>query len=324
MWMTLHGAMASANNAHTLRTLDVEEIFVTHAKRLRDLIAAPQMLIAPGAYDGLTARLIAQAQFSCVYMTGAGTSCAYGYPDYGLLTMSEMVDNAGRIADAADVPVIADADNGYGNELNVYRTIRAYEKAGIAGVHLEDQVLPKRCGHLDDKELISEADYLAKIRAAADARRDQNFVIIARTDSRATLGLQAAADRCNAALEAGADVAFLEAPQTMEEVAAVPSMVCGPCLMNVVRNGKTPEVTFTQAASMGYALAIVPGLLFIQTMGACQQALAQMRAEDKHPQPLADLSPAQAFAIAGADAWEPRRHIYKTSPASAAPAQAAE
>lgn len=294
---------------------------MTHAKRLRDLIADPQMLIAPGAYDGLTARLIAQAEFSCVYMTGAGTSCAYGYPDYGLLTMSEMVDNAGRIADTADMPVIADADNGYGNELNVYRTIRSFEKAGIAGVHLEDQVLPKRCGHLDDKELVSEADYLAKIRAAADARRDDDFVIIARTDSRATLGLQAAADRCNAALEAGADVAFLEAPQTLEEVAAVPSMVSGPCLLNVVHNGKTPEVTFTQAASMGYALAIVPGLLFIQTMGACQQALAQLRAEDKHPMPMADFSPAEAFAIAGAGEWEPRRSIYRTPEADA---QAAE
>lgn len=286
---------------------------MTHAQRLRELIAAPQMLVAPGAYDGLTARLIAQAEFSCVYMTGAGTSCAHGLPDYGLLTMSEMVDNAGRIADAADLPVIADADNGYGNELNVYRTIRAYEKAGIAGVHLEDQVLPKRCGHLDDKELVSEADYLAKIRAAADARRDDNFVIIARTDARASMGLQAAADRCNAALEAGADVAFLEAPQTLEEVAAVPSLVSGPCLLNVVWNGKTPEVTFTQAAAMGYALAIVPGLLFIQTMGACQQALAQMRVLDKHPEPLVDLSPAEAFAIAGADEWEPRRTIYQAS-----------
>ena len=294
---------------------------MTHAKRLRELIAAPQMLIAPGAYDGLTARLIAQAEYSCVYMTGAGTSCAYGYPDYGLLTMSEMVDNAGRIADASNRPVIADADNGYGNELNVYRTIQAFEKAGIAGVHLEDQVLPKRCGHLDNKELVSEADYLAKIRAAADARRDEDFVIIARTDSRATLGLQAAADRCNAALEAGADVAFLEAPQTLEEVAAVPSMVSGPCLMNVVRNGKTPEVSFSQADSMGYALAIVPGLLFIQTMGACQQALAQMRAEGKHPEPMADLSPAEAFAIAGADKWEPRRSIYRETEADA---QAAE
>ena len=132
---------------------------------LKTLMDQQGMVIAPGAYDGLTARLVAQAGFGCVYMTGAGTSMSHGYPDYGLLSVSEMVDNAGRMADAVDVPVISDADNGYGNELNVFRTIRAFEKAGVAGVHLEDQVLPKRCGHLDDKVLIPLEDYEAKIRA---------------------------------------------------------------------------------------------------------------------------------------------------------------
>jgi len=148
------------------------------------------MVVALGAYDGLTARLISQADFAAVYMTGGGRSSGFGYPDYGLLTMSEMVENAGRIVDAVDLPVISDADNGYGNELNTYRTIRAFEKAGVAGVHIEDQAFPKKCGHLDDKELIPLEDYVAKIRAAADARQSDDFVIIARTDARASLGFE--------------------------------------------------------------------------------------------------------------------------------------
>ena len=291
---------------------------MSKGKQLRNLMARDGMVLAPGAYDGLTAKLIKQADFSSVYMTGGGTSSGFGYPDYGLLTMSEMVENAGRIADAVDLPVIADADNGYGNELNVFRTVRSFEKAGVAGVHIEDQVFPKRCGHLDDKELVSLDDYLAKIRSAADARRDDDFVIIARTDSRASLGFEEAVRRCNAALEVGADVAFLEAPQTIEEVTAAPKQIFGPCLLNIVRGGKTPEVTFTQAKNMGYGIAIVPGLLLIQVIGACEQALKEMKAEDRHPVPLADLSPAGAFARVGANEWDPRREKYRDAPAEAA------
>lgn len=269
------------------------------------------MVVAPGAYDGLTARLISQADFAAVYMTGGGTSSGFGYPDYGLLTMSEMVENAGRIVDAVDLPVISDADNGYGNELNTYRTIRAFEKAGVAGVHIEDQAFPKKCGHLDDKELIPLEDYVAKIRAAADARRSEDFVIIARTDARASLGFEEGVRRCNAALEAGADVAFLEAMQTVDELKAAPKEIHGLCLLNVVRGGKTPEVSFAEAEEMGYKIAIVPGLLLIQAIGACDQALADMKAEGRHPKPLADLSPADAFARVGAAEWDPRRDQYR-------------
>ena len=269
------------------------------------------MVVAPGAYDGLTARLISQADFAAVYMTGGGTSSGFGYPDYGLLTMSEMVENAGRIVDAVELPVISDADNGYGNELNTYRTIRAFEKAGVAGVHIEDQAFPKKCGHLDDKELIPLEDYVAKIRAAADARRSDDFVIIARTDARASLGFEEGVRRCNAALEAGADVAFLEAMQTVDELKAGPKEIHGPCLLNVVRGGKTPDVSFAEAEEMGYKIAIVPGLLLIQAIGACDQALADMKAEGRHPKPLADLSPADAFARVGAAEWDPRREQYR-------------
>lgn len=269
------------------------------------------MVVAPGAYDGLTARLISQADFAAVYMTGGGTSSGFGYPDYGLLTMSEMVENAGRIVDAVDLPVISDADNGYGNELNTYRTIRAFEKAGVAGVHIEDQAFPKKCGHLDDKELVPLEDYVAKIRAAADARRSEDFVIIARTDARASLGFEEGVRRCNAALEAGADVAFLEAMQTVDELKAAPKEIHGLCLLNVVRGGKTPDVSFAEAEEMGYKIAIVPGLLLIQAIGACDQALADMKAEGRHPKPLADLSPADAFARVGAAEWDPRRDQYR-------------
>ncbi len=291
---------------------------MSQGKRLKALMESDGMVIAPGAYDGMTAKLIRHADFSSVYMTGGGTSSGFGYPDYGLLTMTEMVQNAGRIADTVDLPVISDADNGYGNELNTFRTIRAFEKAGVAGVHIEDQAFPKRCGHLEDKELISLDDYLAKIRAADDARRDKDFVIIARTDSRASLGFEEAVRRCNAALQAGADVAFLEAPQTIEEVRAVPREVTGPCLLNVVRGGKTPDVDFAEAKEMGYRIAIVPGLLLIQVIGACDMALTAMKAENRHPVPIADLSPAEAFARVGASEWDPRREQYRDAPPQAA------
>src|ERR1700681_1416257 len=168
---------------------------MTQASRFRALLHQERMVVAPGAYDCITAKLIEQAGFSAVYMTGAGTAATLGYPDYGLLTMSEMADNAGRLDAAVEVPVIADADTGYGNELNVTRTVREYEKRGIAGIHIEDQGFPKKCGHLDDKEIVPREQYLAKVRAAAAARRDPDFLVIARTDSRAVGGLDEAGAR---------------------------------------------------------------------------------------------------------------------------------
>src|SRR3954466_2224632 len=218
----------------------VSEDSMTQAARFRELLQRDGMVVAPGAYDCITARLIERAGFDAVYMTGAGTAATLGYPDFGLVTMSEMVANAPRIAAAVELPVIADADTGYGNELNVVRTVREYETAGVAGIHIEDQGFPKKCGHLEEKEIVPGEDWLAKIRAAASARRSPDFLIIARTDSRAVAGFDEAVARANAALGAGADMAFVEAPQTLEEVAAVPRLVKGPCLLNVVRGGKTP------------------------------------------------------------------------------------
>ena len=284
---------------------------MTQAGKLRALLRAPEMVVAPGAYDGLTAMLVAQAGYPAVYMTGAGTSVSAGYPDFGLLTGTEMAANAARMARAVEVPVVADADTGYGNELNVVRTVQEYERAGVAGLHIEDQVSPKRCGHLDDKEIVPREDWLAKIRAALAVRRDAEFLVIARTDSRAVAGFEEAVARANAALEAGADMAFVEAPQTLEEVAAVPRLVHGPCLLNVVWGGKTPNLDLRQAQEMGYRLAIVPGLLLKAVIGACDEALATLRATHMHPSPPREMTVRAAFDRVGAREWDALRTKFR-------------
>ncbi|HUB49817.1 MAG TPA: isocitrate lyase/PEP mutase family protein [Acetobacteraceae bacterium] len=288
---------------------------MTQAGKLRALLGGPDMIIAPGAYDPLTAMLVAQAGFPAVYMTGAGTSVSHGYPDFGLLTGSEMVANAARMTRAVDIPLVADADTGYGNELNAVRTVQDYERAGVAGIHIEDQVSPKRCGHLDDKEIVPREDWLAKIRAAAFARRDADFLVIARTDARAVAGFDDAIARANAALQAGADMAFVEAPQTMEEVAAVPKLVRGPCLLNVVRGGKTPEVDLREAQTLGYKLAIVPGLLLKAVIGACDAMLGQLKATHRHPVPPTDMTVRDGFNRVGAQEWDALRIRFRTEAA---------
>jgi 2-methylisocitrate lyase-like PEP mutase family enzyme len=286
---------------------------MSKASELRALIKRGGMTIAPGAYDCITATVIAQAGFEAVYMTGAGTAAAHGYPDSGLLTMSEMVGNASKIAACVDLPVIADADTGYGNELNVVRTVREYARHGIAAIHIEDQVFPKKCGHLDNKEVIPADDYVAKIRAAADARGNSDFIIIARTDSRAVIGFDEAIRRANAALSAGADVVFVEAPQTLEEVAAVPKQVKGPCLLNVVGRGKTPPIPMKDAEAMGYKIAIMPTLLFRGVIGCCDELLAEVK-KGNFPAPPKNLSPGEAFARFGAAEWDSLRERYREPP----------
>jgi len=291
---------------------------MSRARKFRELLRRDGLVIAPGAYDCITARTIAQAGFDAVYMTGAGTAATLGYPDYGLLTMSEMADNAGRIAASVDVPVIADADTGYGNELNATRTVREYERRGVAGLHIEDQGFPKKCGHLDDKVVVPREEYLAKIRAAVAAKQDPDFIVIARTDSRAVLGFDEAVARANAALAAGADMAFVEAPQTLEEVSAVPRLVKGPCLLNVVWRGKTPEIGFEDARQMGYRLAIVPGMLFKAVIGICDATLAELRRTGRHPVPQNSMTVREAFRRVGADEWDAVSARHKAPRAEAA------
>ena len=281
-------------------------------KTFRKMIESDGMTVAPGAYDALTATLIDQAGFSAVYMTGAGTSAALGYPDFGLLTLTEMVRNANRIDASVSIPLIADADTGYGNELNVVRTVKEFERAGVAAIHIEDQEFPKKCGHLDNKKVILLDDYLAKIRAAADARTDPDFFIIARTDSRAVIGFDEAITRANAALDAGADIAFVEAPQTMDEVKAVPKLVNGPCLLNVVHRGKTPPVDLNDARDMGYRLAILPTLLARSVIGLCDSLLTELKETNAMPKPVGDMSPHDAFRRLGADEWDALRDKYNS------------
>jgi len=283
---------------------------MTPAARLRQLLAQPEMVVAPGAYDGLTARLVEQAGFPAVYMTGAGTSLARGFPDFGLLGMSEMVENAGVLARTVAIPVVSDADTGYGNELNVTRAVREFETRGVAAIHIEDQASPKRCGHLDGKEIIPAPEWVAKIRAALAARRDPDFLIIARTDARAVAGFDEALARANAALAAGADMAFVEAVQTPEELALVPKQVRGPCLLNVVPGGKTPPIALADAQALGYRLAILPGLLLGAVMSAADRALRALRETGAPPVAAPGANVADTFRRFGADEWNALRRRF--------------
>jgi len=228
--------------------------------RLRALLESGQTIVAPGAFDPLSARLVEEAGFPAVYMTGFGTSAALiGRPDVGLLTMTEMAGNAGRIADCVDVPVIADADTGYGNPLNVIRTVAAYEAAGVAGIHIEDQVAPKKCGHMEGKLVIPAGEMAEKVRAATEARAQPDFVIIARTDARAVEGLAAALERGRRYRDAGADVLFIEALTSEAEAeAAVRALPGVPLLFNWAEGGKTPPISLERVRELGYRIIIFP------------------------------------------------------------------
>lgn len=228
--------------------------------RLRQLIEADELLIAPGAYDPYLARCVERAGFDAVYMTGAGVShSSLGMPDLGLLTFSEMVDRAGRIADAVEIPLFADADTGYGNALNVIRTVKAYERAGVAGLHIEDQEMPKKCGHFDEKKVVPLDEMLGKLKAALDARQDPDFIIIARTDSRTVLGLDEAIERGQAFAEVGVDMVFVESPLSVEELATVGRAINKPLLANMVETGKTPLLPKDELEALGFSTAIYPG-----------------------------------------------------------------
>jgi 2-methylisocitrate lyase-like PEP mutase family enzyme len=235
------------------------------------------MVVAPGAYDALSARLIELAGFDAVYLTGFGASASLlGRPDLGLLGGAEMVDHARRLVQAVDVPVIADADTGYGNPLNVIRTVREYEQAGVAALHLEDQASPKRCGHMSGKVLVPEADMVAKVEAAVAARR-RRMLIIARTDARAVEGIDAAITRARAYAEAGADMLFVEAPATAAEVEQVASELGGHRLLfNWVECGRTPPVGLDRLVELGFALTIFPIGPLLAAAGAVRDRLADL------------------------------------------------
>ncbi len=224
-------------------------------RRLRELLAGPRAVIMPGAPNALTARIAEEAGFRVVLFTGAGfANMELGDPDLGLTTLTEVVQQVGHMAEAVGIPIVADADTGFGNALNVRRTVRELERAGAAGMTLEDQVFPKRCGHFEGKEVIGRDEMVGKIAAALEARRSAEFVIIARTDARAVLGLEEAIARAKAYAEAGADATFVEAPRTVEELAQIPKSIGVPQMCNMVEGGKTPVLPLEKLEAMGYRL----------------------------------------------------------------------
>jgi 2,3-dimethylmalate lyase len=251
-------------------------------RRLRELLASGEPVVAPGSYDALSARLVEQAGFDVVYMTGFGSTASLaGRPDVGLLTGTEMADNVRRIVAAVDVPVIADADTGYGNAVNVIRTVQAYEQAGVAGLHLEDQVMPKKCGHMSGKAVIGADEMAGKIAAAVAARRDPDLVIIARTDAAAVHGLDDAITRARTFAEAGADLLFVEAPTSEDDIARVAKELAGvaPLVFNWAEGGRTPPLPLARVAELGFSLVLFPiGTLLAATAGM-QAMLAQLKVD---------------------------------------------
>lgn len=245
------------------------------------MLSRPEPVLAPGAYDALSARLVEQAGFEAVYMTGFGTSASLlGRPDVGLLTFSEMVDNARRLVQAVEVPVIADADNGYGNPINVIRTVQEYEAAGVSAVHIEDQIFPKKCGHMQGKEVIPASEMVEKVRAAVEARRSEEFVIIARTDARAVEGMDGALERARLYRDAGADALFVEAPRSEEEVAAVAEAFPDvPLLFNWLEGGETPPVPLERLKELGFSLIIFPLSTMLAATRSVRETLARIHAD---------------------------------------------
>ncbi len=249
----------------------------TPTARLRALLAGDRIIVAPGVFDGLSAHLARRAGFDVAYASGGAIARSIGYPDLGLVNMSEMAERLRQIAEAAEIPVVADADTGYGTALHVRRTVRMWERAGLAGMHIEDQGFPKRCGHHEGKTLIDTQEMAGKIRAAADARSDPDFVIIARTDAIAVEGFEKALARARTYAEAGADMLFVEAPETEDQIAAIPAEVPGPVMINMFRGGKTPVVPPARLQELGYALAIVPSDLQRASIKAMQEVLRAIR-----------------------------------------------
>ncbi|HEY1510102.1 MAG TPA: oxaloacetate decarboxylase [Solirubrobacteraceae bacterium] len=264
---------------------------------LSELLASGEMVLAPGCYDALGARLIEEAGFPAAYMTGFGTSAArLGRPDVGLLTLTEMTDNARRIAQAVEIPVIADADTGYGNPINVIRTIREYEAAGVCAVHIEDQAMPKKCGHMEGKALITADEMVAKVQAAVAARRSPDFLIIARTDARAVEGLDAAIDRGRRYREAGADVLFIEAPQSVAEIETVATAFDGvPLLFNYAEGGKTPAVSHEHLRRLGFKLVIFPISTLLVATAAIRSALHRIKQDGSPIELLPSMLPFNDF-----------------------------
>lgn len=259
--------------------------------RLRNLLKTGKALVTPGVYDGLSARLVEHAGFDMVYASGGAIARSTGIPDLGLLEVGEIVTRLEQIVDVVDIPVIADADTGYGNALNARRAARAFERAGVAAFHLEDQVFPKRCGHYEDKSLVPSREFEQKLKAVRDVLHDSDLVIIARTDAIAVEGFQAAIDRAHAYAEAGADVIFVEAPTTLEQIERIADQVSHPKLINMFHGGKTPMVPIDRLQELGYAIVLIPSDLQRAAIKAMQRTLEAIRKDGNSAAMEADMMP---------------------------------
>jgi 2-methylisocitrate lyase-like PEP mutase family enzyme len=258
--------------------------------KLRSLLTTGRMVVAPGVFDGLSARLVAQVGFGAVYASGGAVARSAGVPDLGLISQAEIVDRLATIVDATDIPIIADADTGYGNALNAQRAARAFERAGVAAFHLEDQTYPKKCGHYDDKAIVSVREMAGKLAAVRDALHDPDFVVIARTDALGVEGFEAAIERALAYREAGADVIFVEAPTSEAEIAEIARRVPGWKLINMFHGGKTPLLPAAELEALGYHIVIIPSDLQRAAIMAMQRTLAAIARDGSSAAMGADLA----------------------------------
>ncbi|GAB2539977.1 isocitrate lyase/PEP mutase family protein [Nocardia heshunensis] len=280
--------------------------------RLRAALAdSAEIIVAPGVFDGLSASLVRRLDFTAAYLTGAGVAASgFGLPDIGLVTQTEMVERARMLVGVlGDIPLIADADTGYGTALHVVRTVREYEAAGVAAIQLEDQAFPKKCGHLPDKELITADEFVTTLTAALEARTDPDLLVIARTDARGPLGLDAAIDRANTYAAAGADVIFVEAPQGTAEIERIAQEVSAPLLINQVIGGLTPLESGTRLRELGYSIAIHPSLPLGAAAYAMLTGLAALAGRD--PGPLLPTHPAEFFNLVGLAEWSELGERYR-------------
>jgi 2-methylisocitrate lyase-like PEP mutase family enzyme len=273
---------------------------------LKQLFKRERLLVAPGCFDGLSARLVEEAGFEAAYLSGGAVARSMGIPDIGLVTMSEVIDRVAQVVAAVKIPIIADADTGYGNAVNLVRTVREFERTGVAAIHIEDQITPKRCGHLDGKEVIPLAEMEKKLQAALASRSDPDFSIIARTDARGVHGFDDAMSRGRAFARLGVDAVFVEAPQSEPELEEIPRALPNvPLLVNVFKGGKTPMLPVERLQQMGYRIAIYPSETQRAAIHAMRQALALLRREgttEKMDDALTTFK--ERDKVVGLDEWQ--------------------
>ena len=285
---------------------------MTTRQQLRQLVQARRGVLVPGAFNALSARVVADMGFEAIYVTGAGvTNMWFGMPDQGFMGLSDIADHTARIRDAVELPLIVDADTGFGNALNTYHTVRTLERAGADCIQLEDQVSPKRCGHFNGKDVISTEEMLGKIRAACDARRDPDLMILARTDAAAVHGFDAAIERAQQFAEAGADILFVEAVTGLDEVRALPQRLKQPQLINMVIGGKTPITDANELSRLGYGLVLYANAALQGAVAGMQRALGQLRATRRIDEDPALVAPfAERQRLVNKPEWDALEQRY--------------